>query len=176
MQNPKPKSLRILPGQTVSETRGRANRQIVQNNHGTDRRMAERKKKSMLALGRVGRAIDQDQLRAFESIERFRRCFEVKRFDQSKPVPAALKRNYRRIIRGALGDRSVRLLGAVQPFGGMLDAGGAGRHAPKNVGRATGAEFECAGGGGQKRSNFFDKFTARRRKNPIGSRRTGTLA
>lgn len=175
IQNPKPKSLRILPGQTVSETRGRANRQIIQNNYGADRRMAERKEKSILTLRRVGRTIDKDESRSFKSIERFRRRLEVEGLDQSKPVPTALKRNHRRIIRGALGDRSIRLLGAVQPLVGMLNAGDLGRHPPKNVGRATGAEFERAAGGGQKRGNFFDKFAAQRRENPIGSSRPGTL-
>lgn len=106
IQKPKLKSPGILPGQTASETRGRTDGKIVQNNYGTDRRVAEREKKSMLALRRVRRTVDQDESRLFEPVKCFRHRLEVERFDESKPVPTALKRNHRRIIGGAPGDRS----------------------------------------------------------------------
>jgi hypothetical protein len=63
IQKPKLKSLGILPGQTASETRGGADGEIVQNDYSADRRMAERKKKSMLPFRRVRRTVDQDESR-----------------------------------------------------------------------------------------------------------------
>ncbi|MDQ2825220.1 MAG: hypothetical protein M3R29_07215 [Verrucomicrobiota bacterium] len=117
----------------MSETSGRANFQIVQDNHAPDWRIPEREKKSVLTLCRVGRAIDENEPGLLETVENFRPRFKIKRLDQSKPVPAALERDDGRKIASAFCDRSVGILGLVQPFRRVFDAGGASRRSAEHM-------------------------------------------
>ena len=61
---PKSKGARILPGQTQTKACYGTDFQIVQHDHGTDRRITEREEKRVLSFGRIGRTVHQDQVRS----------------------------------------------------------------------------------------------------------------
>jgi hypothetical protein len=60
LEKPKPKAVRVLPGEAMSEARGGPDVEIIEHDHRTRRRLIHRQKKSVLALRGIRRAINQD--------------------------------------------------------------------------------------------------------------------
>src|SRR2546423_15057587 len=87
---PESKSFLILSGQTMSETRGGADFQIVEHNHGTDGSVTKREEKRLLALGGIRRAVHQNKARLFEACENGGMTFQIERIGPAKNVFAAL--------------------------------------------------------------------------------------
>ena len=166
---PEVKQVRVLAGQTLGETRRRRDLEIVQDDDRARRRIMQCQEKCMLALGGIGRAVDENQPGPPEALERFSLRGEVERLDRAKTIPAARQRNDLGVIGGAFRDRSFELFRAAQPIGGILDAGRGGRSAAQGVGRAAGTEFKSAALVRQERGDFLEKLAAQRRKNPGGS-------
>ena len=75
---PESKPLRVLPRETVRETRCRADFQIVEHNHGADGSVTKREEKSVLALGGIGRAVHENQTGLSQAGENIRRAGEIK--------------------------------------------------------------------------------------------------
>ena len=123
---PEAKQAGVLASQALSEARSGRDFEIVQYDHRASGRMMQRQEKSMFALGRIGRAVDENQPRSHETLKRFPRRRDIKGFDRAKAIPAARQRNDLGIIARAFRNRSFHLFGAAEPIGGILDAGRGG--------------------------------------------------
>ena len=123
---PEAKQAGVLASQALSEAGSGSDFEIVQHNHRASGRMMQRQEKSMFALGRIGRAVDENQPRAHEALKRFPLRGDIKGFDRAKAIPAARQRNDLGIITRAFRDRSFQLFRAAEPIGGILDAGRGG--------------------------------------------------
>jgi hypothetical protein len=69
LEKPKPKVVRVLAGETMSETAGGRNFEIVQDDNRAARRLVHRQEKRVLAFRRIRRAINQDKFRALQALE-----------------------------------------------------------------------------------------------------------
>ena len=98
VDTPKSKLLAVLARKPVSKARGRADLQIVNHNDGADRRVAQCEKKRVLALGRIRRAIHQNEPRLFQMRENVGVFFEIEGFDEAQSVPATLQRDDERRV------------------------------------------------------------------------------
>jgi len=81
VQSPKPKSLRILSGQTLRETICRPNFQIIQNDDRAGWGMGEREEESVFPLRWIGRTIDENKPRLLEAAYNRPLRFDIKRLD-----------------------------------------------------------------------------------------------
>jgi hypothetical protein len=95
---PKSKLLAVLARKPVSKASGRADLQIVNHNDGADRRVAQCEKKRVLALGRIRRAIHENEPRLFQPHEDFRMIGERERFNEPQSIPATLQRDDERRV------------------------------------------------------------------------------
>jgi hypothetical protein len=77
VQDPKTKQSPILTGETRGKTRGRSNVEIIQDNDGAGSGMTQCEEKGVFALCRVGRAIDENQVRMFQLLERLGMFMEI---------------------------------------------------------------------------------------------------
>jgi hypothetical protein len=105
---PKTKRLSILARKPVSKARGRADLQIVNHNDGANSRVAECEKERVLALGRIRRAIHENEPRLFQTRENVGVFFEVERFDKTQPVPATGERDHERLVARSFRDKLAR--------------------------------------------------------------------
>ena len=175
---PKAKQVRVLTGEAFGKTRGRGDLEIVEDNDRAGRRIMERQEKSVLALGGIRRAVDENQPGSPEVLERIFLRGDVERLDRAQAIPAARQRNHLGVIGAAFRDRSLQLFRAAEPSAGIFDAGRGGKSAAQCVGRAPRSKFKSAAVVRQERGDLFEKLAARRRKNPRGSfsRLLGALA
>jgi hypothetical protein len=93
LENPKSETVRVLPGEALSETRGGTDFKVVEHDHRAARRLVHRQKKSVLALSGIGRAVDQNKLRALQALERLALRRDVERFNGTEAIPATRERN-----------------------------------------------------------------------------------
>jgi hypothetical protein len=73
----------------MSESRRRPHFQIIKDDNRSDGRLVHRDKKSVFPLGRIRRAVDEDQLRPLQTLERFALRQDVERLDRAEAIPAA---------------------------------------------------------------------------------------
>jgi hypothetical protein len=160
VQGPKAKLLPILSGQTMSKTRGRANFQVIEHNHGTDRRVAECKEKGVLAFGWVGRTIHENEAGLFQAPENIGVTREIEGFDQSQSIPAAPERDHRRFVGRAVRGGCIGGFGLLQPIGGMFEAKDCREGAAEHGRRATGTKLKRMAVGREKLRDIFQKLAA----------------
>ena len=78
---PEAKPVGVLTGKTLGETRGRSDLEIVQDDDRAVGGMMQRQEKSVLALGGVGRTVDQNQPRLHQALKGFSLRRDVERLD-----------------------------------------------------------------------------------------------
>ena len=93
LHTPEAKQAGVLASQALGEAGSGSDFEIVQHDHRASGRMMQRQEKSMFALGRIGRAVDENQPRPHEALKRFPLRGDIKGFDRAKAIPAARQRN-----------------------------------------------------------------------------------
>ncbi len=166
LEKPKSKAISILPGEAMSKPAGRGDFEIVQHNHRASRRLVHGQEKRVLSLRGIGRAIDEDQLRALQSLKRFALRRDIERLNRPEAIPATSQWNDVGKIGLTLGDGILEVLGAAQPIGRVFDAGRSGGCASKRMRRTTGPEFKCAAARGQESGYLFQEPATGSRKDP----------
>jgi len=173
---PESKTVRILAGEPICKARGRGHLEIVQDDDCADRCVVHGHEERMLALRRVRWAVDQDQMGAFQALERFALRGNVERLDRPKTVPATSQRNDLGMIRFAALNRLVQLFSARQPVRRIFDTGCAGGNTAQRMGRASRTEFERRAPGRQERGYLFEEPATVGRENPCRNVAGGGLA
>ena len=69
LEKPKSKAIRILRSEAMSEPARGRDLEIVEHDDRFRRRLVHGQEKRVFAFCRIGRAINQDQLRALEALE-----------------------------------------------------------------------------------------------------------
>ena len=166
LETPEAKPVRVLAREAMSKTRRGRNFEIVQDHNRADRRLIERKKEGVLALGRVRWTVDEDQMRALQAEERVALPGDIKGLDRPKPIPAAGQGNHFRKIVLAFRNRVRQFFGAAQPVRRILDAGRGSQGATKRMGRTARTKFERRASCGQQSGHFLEKPATGRWQNP----------
>jgi hypothetical protein len=159
-------TIRVLPGEPVSETRGGPDLEIVEDDNGSGRGLVHGEEERVLTLRGIRRAIDENQSGALETEQGFTLRRDIKRLDGTEPIPASRQRQHVGIIGGAFGDGVFKLFRPAQPIGGIFDAGRSRGGSAERMSGAARPKLEGCASGGKKRDYFLEKATALRRKNP----------
>ena len=131
---PEPEALRVLPGEAVGEARGGRYLKVIQDDNGTDGRLIKREKQGVLTLRGVGRTVDENELRPLQPKQRLTLRRDIKRLNESNPVPTSSERYDFGKIGFALRDRVGLFFGSPQPIGRILDGGSCRGCAAQRVG------------------------------------------
>jgi len=89
LEKPEAEAARVLTGKTLSETGGRGDFKVVENDNSTDGRLVHGQKQGVFALGWIGRAVDENEFRLLQTEEGFTLSSNIERLNGSKSIPAA---------------------------------------------------------------------------------------
>jgi hypothetical protein len=88
-KKPEPEAVAVLAGKAMGESGSRRNLEVVENNNGAGGCLVHREKERMLALGGVGRAVDENELRLLQTQEGVALGGDIERLDRPETIPAA---------------------------------------------------------------------------------------
>ncbi|MEY2584575.1 MAG: hypothetical protein QOD80_601 [Verrucomicrobiota bacterium] len=111
LEKPKPESVGVLTGEAMSEPAGGVDFEVIQDDNGALRCLVHGEKKGVLALRRIGRAINQDKSGLLQTVERFALRQDIERLDRPQAIPATRKWNDAGKIRVAFRDSVLERFG-----------------------------------------------------------------
>jgi len=168
-EKPKPETICVLTSEPVSESRRRPHFKIIKDDNRSDGRLVHRDKKSVLPLGRIRRAVDEDQPRPSQTLERFALRQDIERFDRAEAIPATRERHDSGKIGVPFRDPVFQALGPREVIAGIFNARRARRGAAERMRGTARTELEREMSGGKEGRYAFEEFAASRGKNPGGN-------